>query len=154
MPSVLAPAGNWTVAPIPMQVISIRKRTNRHAYIEDTMTYGKWKIVPGVRYDDNSEFGDHHTPRIAFQYDANDKVSFFANWGRVFQAPNLNDLFYFKESTKSGKRKISHGNKDLRPETGYSQSAGVTWKKRRFHDLYVYVVQEQPSRCHSLEPIQ
>lgn len=106
-----------------------KKRMNRHAYIEDTMTYGKWKIVPGVRYDDNSEFGDHHTPRIAFQYDANDKVSFFANWGRVFQAPNLNDLFYFKESTKSGKRKISHGNKDLRPETGYSQSAGVTWKK-------------------------
>lgn len=106
-----------------------KNRTNRHAYVEDTMTYGKWKIVPGVRYDDNSEFGDHTTPRIAFQYDANDRVSFFANWGRVFQAPNLNDLFYFKESTKKGKTKVSHGNADLRPETGYSQSAGMTWKK-------------------------
>ena len=63
-------------------------------YLENVMTFGKLNITPGIRLDDNSEFGFHKTPRIAMNYQPNEKWNVYANWSRVFSAPKLNDLYY------------------------------------------------------------
>ncbi|WP_300623837.1 TonB-dependent siderophore receptor [uncultured Megasphaera sp.] len=102
-----------------------KERTNRALYLENVMTFGKLNITPGVRLDDNSEFGYHKTPRIAMNYQPNEKWNVYANWSRVFAAPKLNDLYYYLQSS-SGKE--SYGNPNLKPETGYTQNIGVTYQ--------------------------
>lgn len=101
-----------------------KKRTNRAVYIEDVITMGKWTVTPGLRIDDNSQFGVHRTPRVAMNYKANDKVNIYANWSRVFAAPKLNDLYYWLQTGK----KTSTGNPDLQPESGYTQSLGMSYQ--------------------------
>ena len=102
-----------------------KERTNRAVYVENVMTFGKLNITPGIRLDDNSEFGFHKTPRIAVNYQANDKWNVYANWSRVFAAPKLNDLYYYLVSPD----KISKGDPDLKAETGYTQNIGVTYQR-------------------------
>ena len=99
-----------------------KERTNRAVYLENVMTFGKLNITPGIRLDDNSEFGFHKTPRIAMNYQANDKWNVYANWGRVFAAPKLNDLYY------SNDKRGSYGNPNLEPEEGYTQNIGFNYQ--------------------------
>ena len=95
-------------------------RTNRALYIEDIITLSKLSITPGLRLDDNSQFGFHKTPKIALNYRANDKFNAYASWGRVFSAPHLDDLYYNSYGM--------YGNTELKPETGYSESVGFNYK--------------------------
>lgn len=95
--------------------------TNRAFYVEDAIDWGKLTITPGIRVDDNSQFGVHKTPRLAVNYQANSKFNAYANWGRVFAAPKLNDLYYNSSTSK--------GNLYLQPETGYTQSVGFTYQQ-------------------------
>ena len=101
-----------------------KKRTNRAAYLEDSITTGKLTVTPGIRIDDNSQFGTHKTPRIALNYPANNKFNVSANWSRVFAAPKLNDLYYWLQTPD----KTSTGNPDLNPETGYTQNIGFSYQ--------------------------
>lgn len=102
------------------RIYSEKVRTNRAAYIEDAMDFGKWTITPGARIDDNSQFGVFRTPRINIDYKASDSFKAYASWGRVFEAPSMNDQFYYSAR--------SVGNPDLKPETGYTQAIGFTWQ--------------------------
>lgn len=95
--------------------------TNRAFYVEDAIDWGKLTVTPGIRVDDNSQFGVHKTPRLAVNYQANSKFNAYANWGRVFAAPKLNDLYYNSSTSK--------GNLYLQPETGYTQSVGFTYQQ-------------------------
>lgn len=105
-----------------------KSRTNRAAYVEDAMQLGKWTVTPGVRYDHNSDYGTHTTPRIAVNYKANDAFNVYGNWGRVFNAPRFNDLYYYKQSQYKGNLSISRGNLDILAETGYTQTLGFTYQ--------------------------
>lgn len=105
-----------------------KKRINQAAYIEDAMQLGKWTVTPGVRYDHNSDYGDHTTPRIAVNYQANEAFNVYGNWGRVFNPPRFNDLYYYKQSTSHGNLSISKGNTDVLAETGYTQTLGFTYQ--------------------------
>ena len=99
-----------------------KERTNRAVYLENVMTFGKLNITPGIRLDDNSEFGFHKTPRIAMNYQPNEKWNVYANWSRVFSAPKLNDLYY------SNDKRGSYGNPFLEPEEGYTQNLGFSYQ--------------------------
>ena len=96
-----------------------RKKTNRAVYVEDMTVFNKWTITPCLRLDDNSNFGFHKTPRLAVEYRASGTFNAYASWSRVYTAPRLNDMYY------NGAR--SHGDPNLRPETGYSQTLGFDW---------------------------
>ncbi len=101
-----------------------KERTNRAVYVEDVLTAGKLTVTPGLRIDDNSQFGVYKTPRLAVNYQANDAWNVYANWSRVFAAPKLNDLYYYLQSDS----KVSYGDPDLDPETGYTQNIGMTYR--------------------------
>ena len=121
---LLTAGAEWTMDQGTNEAADIldRKRTNRAAYVEDVMTFGKLSVTPGLRLDDNSQFGFHKTPRVAVNYAASDQWNVYANWSRVFAAPKLNDLYY------SNSVRNSYGNPDLRPEEGYTQNMGVSYR--------------------------
>jgi len=102
-----------------------KKRTNRAFYAQDIIDVGKLSVTPGIRFDDNSTFGFHKTPKIALNYKANDKFNAYASWGRVFSAPTMDDLYYNVDYGIWGKYV---GNTDLKPETGYSETIGFNYQ--------------------------
>ena len=102
-----------------------KKRHNQAFYAEDALTFGKFTVTPGLRWDRNSTFGSHQTPRLAMNYKANDAFNVYASWGRVFSPPRLNDQFYM--TTYRGKI-TSQGNENLQPEEGYTETLGFQYQ--------------------------
>lgn len=102
-----------------------KKRHNQAFYAEDALTFGKFTVTPGLRWDRNSTFGSHQTPRLAMNYKANDAFNVYASWGRVFSPPRLNDQFYM--TTSRGKI-TSQGNENLQPEEGYTETLGFQYQ--------------------------
>lgn len=102
-----------------------KKRHNQAFYAEDVLTFGKFTVTPGLRWDRNSTFGSHQTPRLAMNYKANDAFNVYASWGRVFSPPRLNDQFYM--TTSRGKI-TSQGNENLQPEEGYTETLGFQYQ--------------------------
>ncbi len=102
-----------------------KKRHNQAFYTEDALTFGKFTVTPGLRWDRNSTFGSHQTPRLAMNYKANDAFNVYASWGRVFSPPRLNDQFYM--TTSRGKI-TSQGNENLQPEEGYTETLGFQYQ--------------------------
>lgn len=97
-----------------------KKRHNQAFYAEDALTFGKFTVTPGLRWDRNSTFGSHQTPRLAMNYKANKDFNVYTSWGRVFSPPRLNDQFYITST--------SHGNENLQPEEGYTQTLGFQYQ--------------------------
>ena len=102
-----------------------KKRHNQAFYAEDALTFGKFTVTPGLRWDRNSPFGSHPTPRLARKYKANDAFNVYASWGRVFSPPRLNDQFYM---TTSRGQITSQGNENLQPEEGYTETLGFQYQ--------------------------
>lgn len=102
-----------------------KKRHNQAFYAEDALTFGKFTVTPGLRWDRNSTFGSHRTPRLAMNYKANDAFNVYASWGRVFSPPRLNDQFYM---TTSRGQITSQGNENLQPEEGYTETLGFQYQ--------------------------
>ncbi|PAK19415.1 TonB-dependent receptor [Megasphaera elsdenii] len=102
-----------------------KKRHNQAFYAEDALTFGKFTVTPGLRWDRNSTFGSHQTPRLAMNYKANDAFNIYASWGRVFSPPRLNDQFYM---TTSRGQITSQGNENLQPEEGYTETLGFQYQ--------------------------
>lgn len=101
---------------------------NVAVYLQDTWKFAdKWSLVPGLRMDNHNMFGVHWTPKVALNYNANDKTQVYASWGRVFKAPTADDLYYTVDWSAIGWGTYT-GNPNLRPETGYTASVGITHK--------------------------
>ncbi|WP_293987638.1 TonB-dependent receptor domain-containing protein [uncultured Megasphaera sp.] len=97
-----------------------KKRHNQAIYLEDALTFGKFTLTPGLRWDNSSTYGVHQTPRLAMNYKANKAFNVYASWSRVFSPPRLNDQFYITST--------SHGNENLQPEEGYTQTLGFQYQ--------------------------
>ena len=92
--------------------------SNRAFYLQDTISMGKkWKLIPGFRYDHNSEFGHQWSPKIATNYRADDQTKIYASWGRVYKAANPYQLYVNQSNIK--------GNENLRPERGNTAILGI-----------------------------
>lgn len=101
--------------------------TNKAVYLQDTMKLGsKWTFVPSVRMDHHNMFGTHWTPKAALNYRADQATQLYASWGRVYKAPNADDLYYVSTWSFPGYGSGgSYGNPNLQPETGHTESIGI-----------------------------
>ncbi len=100
---------------------SDKKIRNGAVYLQDTWKFTpKWSLVPGVRVDHHSMFGTHWTPKAAINYNADNNTQVYASWGRIFKAPTTDDLYYNGGGM--------FGNPDLKPESGHTETIGVTHK--------------------------
>ena len=106
---------------------SNKKITNKAVYVQDTIRLGdKWSLVPGVRLDHHSNFGTHTSPKFAVNYNADKKTRVYASWGRVYKAPTADDLFYYSAWTYGSMHGGTYGNPNLRPESGHTESIGIS----------------------------
>ena len=99
--------------------------TTEALYLQDSMHLAdKWTFVPGVRMDHHSKFGTHWTPKAAINYRPDRDTKIYASWGRVFKAPTADDLYY--NYTDPTYRTTMKGNPNLVPETGHSETIGIS----------------------------
>ena len=72
------------------------------------------KLTTGIRYDNNSGFGDHTTPSINLGYQFSDKTNAYVGYNEYFIAPSpmhLYDAYY--------------GNRSINAETGDTKEIGI-----------------------------
>ena len=106
---------------------SNKKITNKAVYVQDTIRLGdKWSLVPGVRLDHHSRFGTYSSPKFAVNYNPDKKTRVYASWGRVYKAPTADDLFYYSTWTYGLMHGGTYGNPNLRPESGHTESLGIS----------------------------
>ena len=78
------------------------------------------KLTTGIRYDNNSGFGDHTTPSVNLGYQFSDKTNAYVGYNEYFIAPSpmhLYDAYY--------------GNRNTEAETGDTKEFGIN---HRFDD--------------------
>ncbi|WP_424151698.1 TonB-dependent receptor plug domain-containing protein [Sinimarinibacterium flocculans] len=83
------------------------------------------QIVPGVRYDRDSQFGDQVSPKLALRYDLRQDLVLRAGVGRGYRAPDFKQLLLRFENSGVGYR--VDGNPDLTPERSVGYNLGATW---------------------------
>ena len=88
-----------------------RSINNKAVFIEDRWKLNDtWQINTGVRYDRHNEFGSEVTPKVALNKKLNDDSNVYLSWGKVFNAPTTDELYYQNATMK--------GNPDLQAEKG------------------------------------
>lgn len=97
------------------------------AYLQDEIEYGKWFIVPAIRYDHHSAYGSHTSPKIGVTYNATDHFRIKANYGDGFKAPSVSQLYYDLDTPMGGPGNWVHltGNPNLKPEKSKSWDLGI-----------------------------
>ncbi len=113
-----------------------RGTTTQALFAQDEYRRGKLAIVPGVRFENNSQFGSDVNGRLATSYDIRTRGKIKATIGTSFRAPAINELYF-----------PQFGNPDLQPEKslgyeiGYEQAlkrdgrVEVTFFRNRFRNL-------------------
>lgn len=91
-------------------------------YLQDKINITKqWNVTPGIRVDHHSQFGNRTSPSLSIGYMPNDKTNYYFNYKTFFVAPNLYQMYVWNPDPIWG----TYGNKNLKPETGYTLEFGV-----------------------------
>ncbi len=105
------------------------ERDRQAVYAQDEWTpewrEGRLTLVPGLRYDRDSQFGDQFSPKLAARYELSDDWVLRAGYGRGYRAPDFKQLLLLFENPGVGYR--VEGNPDLKPERSTGFNLGATW---------------------------
>jgi len=82
-----------------------------------------FKAIAGIRREDHSEFGSETVPRYGVIVNPHDSTSLKFNYGKHYNAPTPNDLFWPFEDWGFGMG--AQGNPNLEPETGKHGDVGI-----------------------------
>lgn len=112
--------------------------TTYAAYVQDEWWLNdKLLLIPAVRYDHHSDFGDKTTPKMGATYFVDDHNRLKANWGEGFKAPTVSELYM--DYTHAGN--TIWGNSSLQPETSKNwdlsyeyDNQGTSAKLTYFHN--------------------
>ncbi|MBK6683016.1 MAG: TonB-dependent receptor [Deltaproteobacteria bacterium] len=77
-------------------------------------------IVPGLRFDSDSQFGSRPSPKLAVRFDPTDWIVLRGSYAWGFRAPSFEELYLRFVNAGSGYR--INGNPDLLPETSQNAS--------------------------------
>lgn len=96
------------------------------AYLQDEINYGKWFVVPAIRYDHHENYGSHTSPKLGVTYKAAEDFRVKVNYGKGFKAPTVQNL-YQKLVTNMGPAGTITVNPDsnLKPEISNSWDVGI-----------------------------
>jgi len=120
-----------TVSPISFARTS---RDTSGSFIELHGATGAVAELAGVRYEHNTQFGDHVTEDVGAGWQINRHYRLTATWGTAFHAPTFNALYFpsFPGFPPSS-------NPALRPETSRSVELGLEGRWETLHwSLHVY----------------
>ncbi len=111
------------------------------AFLQDEWTFPshlKITVLPGMRLDSDSQFGDHFTPKLALSHELGEKTMLRGSVGKGFRAPDFKELYVRFSHPAIGYEVL--GNPDLEPEVSmsYSLSLERTFSERLWASISAY----------------
>ncbi|WP_456000062.1 TonB-dependent receptor plug domain-containing protein [Phascolarctobacterium succinatutens] len=95
------------------------KINNKALFVSDQWEFApSWTLDAGVRYDNHSKAGSKTTWSAGLNKKFDENSHAYFNWGQVFKAPTLDDLYY--NNTLWGQK----GDPNLKPEKGDTLTVG------------------------------
>lgn len=112
--------------------VDAKKKRNIEAYIQDDIFLGeRWEIVPGIRIQEDSDFGFYTAPKINAMYTPDWSGSVTTNIrmgvGRGYRVPNLKERFFVFDHSQLGYMVL--GNNELEPESSDSYQLGIEFMR-------------------------
>jgi vitamin B12 transporter len=102
---------------------------NKAVFLSDQWEFApSWTLDAGVRYDKHSTAGSKTTWSAGLNKKFDENSHAYFNWGQVFKAPTLDDLYYYSVMDYRGSKYESYGNQNLKPEKGDSWTIGYGTK--------------------------
>lgn len=101
--------------------------TNKAAFVEDRWQFAEtWQLNTGLRLDHHNEYGSEITPHVALNKKFNEDSNVYLSWGKVFNAPNVQDLYW--KQYDSDYNSWTLGDPNLKPEKGEVWTLGTNMK--------------------------
>ncbi len=109
------------------------ERENLETYLQDDIFLNdRLELLPGIRYQYDSDFGSFMAPKLNLMFKPADFVNIRIGYGKGYRVPNLRERFFFFDHAALGYQVI--GNPDLKPETSDSFQTGIEfWRGKTFH---------------------
>lgn len=110
------------------------KINNKALFVSDQWEFApSWTLDAGVRYDNHSKAGSKTTWSAGLNKKFDENSHAYFNWGQVFKAPTLDDLYYYYYDSgvdDDGNKYTyeSYGNPNLKPEKGDTWTIGYGTK--------------------------
>ena len=109
-------------------------RRNYEAYLQDDIFLAsRLELLPGIRYQVDSDFGLFVAPRINLMAKAASSVNLRLGYGKGYRVPTLRERFFFFDHSALGYQVL--GNPDLTPEPSGSFQAGTETPVRHWIQL-------------------
>lgn len=107
-------------------------KRNLEVYLQDDIFLtGRWELVPGLRIQNDSDFGFHAAPKLNAMYTPDWFDGVTANvrlgYGQGYRVPNLKERHYVFDHSGLGYMVL--GNPGLQPESSDSLQAGVEFSR-------------------------
>lgn len=107
------------------------KINNKALFVSDQWAFApRWSLDAGVRYDKHSTAGSKTTWSAGLNKKFDENSHAYFNWGQVFKAPTLDDLYYYSYYYDDRNKYTyeSYGNPNLKPEKGDTWTIGYGTK--------------------------
>ena len=100
-----------------------RDINNKAIFAENRWEFApSWQLNTGLRYDHHSKYGNEFTPKVALNKKFDENSNAYLSWGRVFNAPTTDDLYWYQPIGGM------FGNPDLKAEKGNVWTLGGNTK--------------------------
>ncbi len=87
-------------------------------------------IVPGLRYESDSQFGSQTTPKLSMRWDPSSDVKLRFGVGRGYRAPSFKDLYFAFQNPGVGYQVV--GNENLKPEHSVGYNGGIEYEPKKW----------------------
>ena len=107
------------------------ERDRQSVFLQDELSLlsdDRLTLLPGLRYDRDSQFGDALSPKLAARYNLTAAFILRASAGQGYRAPDFKQLLLRFDNPAVGYR--VEGNPDLKPERSTGFNLGATWLAR------------------------
>lgn len=102
---------------------------NKAVFVSDQWEFApSWTLDAGVRYDKHSTAGIKTTWSAGLNKKFDENSHAYFNWGQVFKAPTLDDLYYYSVMEWGSSKYENYGNPNLKPEKGDTWTIGYGTK--------------------------
>lgn len=106
-----------------------RDINNKAIFAENRWEFAPtWQLNAGLRYDHHSKYGSEVTPKVALNKKFDENSNAYLSWGRVFNAPTTDDLFWHQVDSSQWGTFYTYGDPNLKPEKGYVWTFGGNTK--------------------------
>lgn len=108
------------------------ERRSVELFLQDAIGFDRLELVPGIRFQSDSDFGQFLAPKLNLLYSLGWPTSsqLRASVGRGYRVPNLKERFYFFDQSRYGY--MVQGNPDLEPEQSTSLQLGIEFPGRDY----------------------